>query len=827
MIIKFALVANCFHSFGRFLMKDDPKIEHVYLKSFTTGLVEFSRDWDEEEVPPLVIEPVGKLRSLEKLAPFLFGFESGYYFENGTIRFVLDPEHYPWLGTYEGRLLVGGEFNDWNPLAEPEKWELRETRIGDRVVLAASFPDDPAFSGGKREFKFLAKPNRWLSPPDSSPNRIGNDLWNTNLEIDPARTGHHLFVFETEDPVDLAQETFLGWQSGKQEKVLVRPGEFFFEMGSDLPLGAIVEKDQTTFRIFAPRAAHVEVSYFREPGTEEERRRLSLSRNEDGTWEGTVSKNLDGWFYWYFLDGSANESLHFWPAFPVADPWALALVKREGPGIVVDRKHFERPEVFETPAWQDLVIAEVHVRDAVAKVPIALGDEERLGFTGLRKWVESEEFHLAKLGINAVELQPVQEFDSETREEYHWGYMPVNFFAPESSFALQPEKASQIKEFRELVAAFHKRGIAVILDVVYNHVGVPNNLLFIDREYYFELDVDGQLLNWSGCGNDVRADSAMARRLIIESLIHFVEAYGVDGFRFDLAELLGVETLREIERRLKAVKPDVILIAEPWSFRAHIGRQLRPTGFASWNDAYRNFMRKFVRGHGDRGGIEFFLSGSPGDLAVWPAQTVNYVESHDDRTWIDNITENSDFNGFFPTENDRRRTHLMIAFLMSSIGIPMIAAGQDFLRSKYGVNNTYLRGDLNALDYQRLEQFRETHEYFAAWIRFRRSERGRYFRLGEHPTKTYFRFYFAERTTAFAVIFNADFSQGESRLLLAINPHDHDVSIVADQLSEGDWQRLADVENFASNGLSEERWRGETPLRLGRLDCGLWEQKRR
>src|SRR5690606_20920271 len=102
----------------------------------------------------------------------------------------------------------------------------------------------------------------------------------------------------------------------------------------------------------------------------------------------------------------------------------------------------------------------------------------------------------------------------------------------------------------------------------------------------------------------------------------------------------------------------------------------------------------------------------------WPAQTVNYVESHDDRTWIDEITENGDGNGHLPTANDRRRTHLMAAVLFSSIGIPMISAGQDFLRSKHGVNNTYLRGDLNALDYRRLERFSGTHAYFAEWILF-------------------------------------------------------------------------------------------------------------
>ncbi len=157
----------------------------------------------------------------------------------------------------------------------------------------------------------------------------------------------------------------------------------------------------------------------------------------------------------------------------------------------------------------------------------------------------------------------------------------------------------------------------------------------IDRLYYFEQDSDGRLTNWSGCGNDLRASAAMAKRLIIDSCTHLIEAYGVDGFRFDLAELLGVEVLREVEAALKRVKPDVILIAEPWSFRGHIAGALRDTGWASWNDGYRDFVRDYVLGRGPGERLEYFLRGSPWYFAKWPAQTVNYTESHDDRAWID------------------------------------------------------------------------------------------------------------------------------------------------------------------------------------------------
>ncbi len=807
-------------------MFQKPRILHVSLTSLETGLIEFDQDWPEGDPPAVEVFPATRLESLEKVSPELFALESGYFFADGAITFVLDPVHYPWLGQAAQDVRLAGEFNGWNPFADGDRWKLRQTMIAGKAAWAATFPDAPEFSSGKTEFKFVAGRDRWLSPPDEAPNRASNDLWNQNLEIDPARTGHHRYAFRLEKPADLSRELFLRL-AGDGEPVLAVPGDFFYAIGSQEPLGAIVDADSTTFRVFAPRARRVSVHYYSDLNSSREQHlRLKLRKAGDGLWQGTARENLHGWYYAISVDGVRNRSLHCLPGVPIADPYALALVRREGPGIILDRRRLPAPErMFRTPQWQDLVIAELHVRDAIARAPIRIEPRDRLGFSGLRKWVLSDEFHLAKLGINAVELQPIQEFDNATVDEYHWGYMPVNFFAPASAYARYPERASQVREFQKLVEAFHQRGMAVILDVVYNHAGVPNHLLLIDKQYYFELDADGRLLNWSGCGNDLRPGAAMVRRLIVDSLVHLVELYGVDGFRFDLAELLGIDLLREIERRLKEVKPDVVLIAEPWSFRGHIGRQLRETGFSSWNDAFRDFMRGFVRGHAHPDAVRFFLTGSPTELAAWPAQTVNYTESHDDRTWIDVITENANHDGSHPTETDRRRTHLMAAFLFSAIGIPMIAAGQDFLRSKHGVSNTYQRGDLNALDYERLERFRSTHDYFAAWIRFRRSEQGRMFRLWSRPAEAYFYFAFADHASAFAVVFNADGSQGSQRLLLAINPHEHPVTIrrEGDVLGGGPWRRLADAERLDPRGLPNGDLAAGDELTLPALDCGLWE----
>src|SRR5208283_2883024 len=176
----------------------------------------------------------------------------------------------------------------------------------------------------------------------------------------------------------------------------------------------------------------------------------------------------------------------------VLDPYALAAVDRGGPGIILSRDWIGAGDrEFQTPAWQDLVIAEAHVRDLAQNAPVSASPAERMGFTGLAKWVENPDFYLHGLGVNCVELQPVQQFDNKTPEEYHWGYMTNNFFSPESAYSLSPAEASGVHELQDLVAAFHKRGMAVILDVVYNHVGVPAHLIHIDGLYYFQRDLRG------------------------------------------------------------------------------------------------------------------------------------------------------------------------------------------------------------------------------------------------------------------------------------------------------------------------------------------------
>ncbi len=753
----------------------------------------------------------------------------GYFVRGEDIVFILPDIRR--VGVDDHRTIyLAGDFNGWQLAVGKPEWQLRPAEINGERVFSWSGPSARFFQTPGQRFKFVTDEHHWLSLPDDAPNSVRDPGGNVNRVIDPNRTGRHIWRFTCPVPVDLGVPLEVGWAATPTEAgVPLVPGEFFYELHTELPLGALVREAETVFRLFAPRALSVTLFLCDDLAQQTEATSCALVRRTDadgvaGVWEVALDRNLHGWYYWYFVDGAREGPGRFDPTVRMLDPYALAAVGREGPGIVLDRAWVGTGDQLpHAPAWQDLIIAEAHVRDLAANAPVKATKAERLGFTGLRKWVESPEFYLHRLGINCVELQPVQEFDNQTLEEYHWGYMTNNFFAPESSYALEPEKASGVRELQELVRAFHRRGMAVVLDVVFNHVGVPAHLMLADRLYYFEEDADGKLANWSGCGNDVRARSAMAKRLIIDSCLHLIEAYGVDGFRFDLAELLGVDVLREIETALKRVKPRVILIAEPWSFRGHIVGVMRDTGWTSWNDGYRDFVREYVRGNGAAARMEYYLKGSPWYFAKWPAQTVNYTESHDDRAWLDMITENPNNDGFVPTLNDRRRTHLMAALLFMSVGIPMISAGQDFLRSKHGVNNTYQRGDLNALDYRRLYRFLGTHTYFADWIAFRMSERGRLLRHFARATDTFFRFYFLPDSPALAVIYNADQSQGDVRLLFAINPTNADVILPIDETAAAlPWRQLANHERFfAPNGPGATE-PVEIELFVPPLGCGLW-----
>ncbi|MGF1531579.1 MAG: alpha-amylase family glycosyl hydrolase [Puniceicoccaceae bacterium] len=810
-------------------MEESHKSEPIFLASWenaSAGMIHLSEDWvSRVEKPPLFLGPEQRpFDQLEQLPPPVYGKMSGYCRLNGGLYFILflDDPHLAFLNQEE--VLVAGSFNNWDPFSNARQWRLLPSRTNGIDSLTLKIPPKVYEDCALHTFKFVTRAGHWLPISDASPNSIASGYGIQNLELNPYRTGRHLFSFELPKNHLLMGNEEVIWSAPlKKYRRKLPPTVHFHDLESALPPGVTVGAKETTFRIFAPRAQKVILEWAGalQPWEPQVVELKSVGR---GLWEGTVSKNLAGAYYFYRVVGhNQDRSTHFDPDFRILDPYALAAVCREGPAIVVDpaRLTNSNPQ-YQTPPVSDLVIAEAHVRDLAAQAPIELSEVERMGFAGAAAWIRNEGSYLRAIGVNAVEFQPIQEFDNPRREDYHWGYMTVNYFSPESSYGSQPEKASQIEEFRDLVAACHQQGLAVILDVVYNHVGEPNNLLFIDKFYYLETAPRYHLMNWSGCGNDLRSSTPMARRLIIDSLLHLIDAYGVDGFRFDLADLLGKETLLEIEKKLRQHKPDVLLITEPWSFRGHIAGELKETTWSSWNDGFRRFAEEYVNGTGNQDGIKHFIGGSVGGVTAAPFQSINYTESHDDFAWIDRITENLGNQGFHPTAFDIRRTHLMASILFASLGTPMISAGQDFLRSKHGVHNTYQRGDLNALNYHRCAEYSGTHEYFRRWIHFRLSPDGSLLRAAQRQEGDLAFFATADFSSIVASFDPANRS-GHPPLIFAINPHSEQVSIHLPDHQLDTYIQIADTWRLDPKGLQSGLTQArEEYITLPPHSCALW-----
>lgn len=792
--------------------------------SLNTCVVSFRRDWNKTRPPALFWgKDLLPLRNLEPATLADYANLSGYFTEGDRLHFAVRADRFAHIDFEKERLYVVGEFNQWADAIGDKSWELKP-KIQDEVeFFILAVPKGKLDRRGSHRFKFVTGSGHWLEVPADAPNVTVDASGNRNFQIRPHRTGRHRFHFEAPVPLNRSADARLVYrESGYEESIPVKPGVFLKTLETGSPLGVTFEGEFTVFRIFAPRAERVSLYLF-DSLENDQPRPVPLQMSDELVWEAKVKGNRSGWYYYYKICGAAQEGYsHFDESFRILDPYAKACVGPLGPGIVVspERLSHNRP-AFAPPKWHDLIIAEAHVRDLIAYSSLDLPGKERLGYVGLKKWIESEGCYIRELGINALELQPIHEFDTVDPKEYGWGYMPVNYFSPASQYCLDPECASQIEEFRGLVDAIHQAGLAVIIDVVYNHVGNPNYLQYVDKEYYFLLNTDGDYINHSGCGNTIDPDTPMSRRLMLESMKHFIEAFDVDGFRFDLGELLGIECLTYLEQEIKKIKPSVFLVAEPWSFRGHIGPIMKQTGVAFWNDGYREFVKDFVCGRGSTDGLRFFLQGGTRDLTAFPAQTVNYVCSHDDRVWIDKITENGEYNGYFPTFNDRRRTHLMISILMMSAGIPMLHSGLDFLYSKHGKNNTYLDGATNALNYDRLRFFSGTHQYFRDWMRFRLSDSGSLLRLDGHPEAGYFRDF--AQDGCLGMLYNANAQFGAARLFFAINPTFSDITLSCEAASLANFTQIADHERFDPGGLQSALYPiSDGGISMPALSCGLW-----
>ncbi|MDR3117027.1 MAG: hypothetical protein LBT98_00405 [Puniceicoccales bacterium] len=583
------------------------------------------------------------------------------------------------------------------------------------------------------------------------------------------------------------------------------------------PLGSFPSHGGTVFRVFAPNALSLRILWGKTPKLGQS---LEARERDRGLWEAASGENLDHHFYSIAVEPRRSCGIppeHFQR---ILDPYAIACYDGQGIAIVLDRATLPRIDVPHTPPpLADCVLLEGHLRDLLG---LAADPGQRPGYAAFCRWLREPDNYLRRLGANVLELQPLQEFDSVDDGDYHWGYMPVNYFSPTRAYAGDKRSASQIWEFFDLVRACHGRGLSLVLDVVYNHVGSPNALRMLGGDYFFRLREDGSLSNCSGCGNDLRTEAPMARRLILDSLEHLLLVYDVDGFRIDLAELIDGKTLHAIELALREKKPNCLLIAEPWSFRGHGALALKETSWSYWNDDFRESIRRYVQGASSREALQYFQAGCTSHLTRLPWQSINYTASHDDRTWIDQISQ----NGLFPSADDLCRSRLMLAILFTCLGVPMLAQGQDFLHSKGGIGNTYDNAAANLLHPERLEQFFPLHRYVAHWIRLRRSACGAPLRHRLAPDPDFLRHFPGTGSpSALATLYNAQRGHGDGQLLFLVNPELVPISFpLSGLLHPEQFNPIADAWQFYGHGTGRSLFPGHV---LGPLSCELWHRNLR
>ena len=528
--------------------------------------------------------------------------------------------------------------------------------------------------------------------------------------------------------------------------------------------------DEGAFRLRAPLATFCEIVFRDHPDGDQQivvpMQQAPVGPDQRPAWQARVVPPLPCYRF---------RVHHRRKTFDIADPWATHVVRRKRPG----HPAWAIAQKTEPFAWRgddgvqlhpdDAIICEAHVADLTAH-PSA-GCRWPGTFAGL---VETHPAavgglpHVMRLGADAVELLPVASWAvQETRSRVnHWGYMPSHMRATCDYLGQAWHVAEDGEwvgidamgrphdpgdELRAAIRDMHARGTAVILDVVYNHVSLHDNnpLLLLDPGTWFRRDRKGQRTNHSGCGNDLATEDPDMRALVLHSVAHWLRSYHVDGLRLDLAELIDDETLRLITDVALTIRPDTLLIAEPWSFRNRRLEAISELGYTVWNDTYRWAIKGrstrepgFVFG-GDAGpGVRAALAGSTvhdgGTLAATEL-SLNYLESHDNETFGDfaRLAMGEVHDGEIVTRSRVRslsgealRVHkLAAATLLASRGPVMIAQGQSFARAKVVGGK---RGRLNANSYDRPDGTNHIHwsdraanpelvAWWARWVALRKS----------------------------------------------------------------------------------------------------------
>ncbi|MBS6867860.1 MAG: type I pullulanase [Firmicutes bacterium] len=524
--------------------------------------------------------------------------------------------------------------------------------------------------------------------------------------------------------------------------------------GNDL--GAVYEKEKTTFKVWAPTAEKVMLHLYTAGSTgeagEKELLQVEMKKREQGIYEKQVKGDLHGVYYTFSVtvDGETRET---------GDIYAKAAGVNGKRSMVVDLEK-TNPKGWEedTHVFHPLGktwVWEVHIGDFSNDPASGVREEYRgkyLAFTE-NTTLNQDGVHptcvnyLKELGITHVHLLPSFDYGSVDESKcntFNWGYDPVNYNVPEGSYATDAFHGEvRIREFKEMVAALHKAGISVVMDVVYNHTHSLDSFFNATVPYYYYRTwEDGTYSDGSACGNDTASDRAMFRKYMMDSVLHWVQEYHVDGFRFDLMGLHDTQTMNEIRKALNELEDgeQIFLYGEPWSagpsalkesesFATKEAMKKLAEGIAVFNDDTRDA----VKGPYDKLEVPGFVNGKKGleekikrgiqglfdekekVQPVSPAQLLNYVSAHDNSTLWDKLVDSVKKDQDYETRHEDllAMNKLAAAIVQFSAGIPFMQAGEEAGRTKQGEDNSYnLSKELNRLDWNRMYKFQDLISYY-------------------------------------------------------------------------------------------------------------------
>ena len=515
-----------------------------------------------------------------------------------------------------------------------------------------------------------------------------------------------------------------------------------------------LQPHQTTFTLNAPQQPILRLYADGEGGKPLQQYKMRAAGKH--RWTLTLKRNLQGKFYTFDIGHGETPGV-----------FATAVGVNGKRAAIIDRAttnpagwaQDKRPALL-SPA--DQVIYELHVRDFTHKMPNNAHPDKFLGVADTAALA-----HLKRLGVTAVHLLPSFDFSSidETKPHlpaYNWGYDPQNYNVPEGSYATNAyDPATRIKEFKQMVQALHRAGIRVILDVVYNHTAdiEHSNFQRTYPDYYYRKRADGGYSDGSGCGNETASEKPLMRAFIIESIVYWAQEYHIDGFRFDLMGVHDIKTMNAACRALHKIDPSIFVYGEGWSagqcaYPSHLlaskAHMKQMPGIAAFSDELRDGLRgpfyddkqgAFIAGvSGAEERIKFGIVGGiahpqvnmqqvGGDHLPWnddPTQFISYVSCHDDMCLVDRLR--ASVPNLTP-EMLVRLDCLAQSVVMLSQGVPFMLSGEEMLRDKQGVHNSYQSPiEINALPWQNLQRYPQLFTYYQRLIALRRHHPA--FRLG-------------------------------------------------------------------------------------------------